>query len=98
MESISAGGKLSGATMDIEEALKDTDVILIVVPSFAHKPIFNKMVPHLEDGQHVIIIPGNYGGLRLKKMMTDLGIKKRSPYPKRSHCHTHVGLLLTTPS
>ena len=73
---ITAGGKLSGATMDIEEALKDTDVILIVVPSFAHKPIFKKMVSHLKDGQHVIIIPGNYGGLRLKKMMTDRGIKK----------------------
>ncbi len=73
---ITAGGKLSGATMDIEEALKDTDVILIVVPSFAHNPIFKKMVSHLEDGQHVIIIPGNYGGLRLMKMMTDLGIQK----------------------
>jgi len=73
---ISAGGKLSGATMEIEEALKDADVILIVVPSFAHTPIFKQMVPHLKNGQHVIIIPGNYGGLRLKKMMTDLGIKK----------------------
>ncbi len=73
---IIAGGKLRGATMDIEEALKDADVILIVVPSFAHQPIFKKMVSHLEDGQHVIIIPGNYGGLRLKKMMNDLGIKK----------------------
>ena len=73
---IRAGGKLRGATMDIEEAVRDTDVILVVVPSFAHNPIFKKMVSHLKDGQHVIIIPGNYGGLRLKKMMTDLGIKK----------------------
>ncbi len=73
---ITAGGKLSGATMDIEEALKNTDVILIVVPSFAHDPIFKKMVPHLKDGQHIIIMPGNYGGLRLKKLMTDFGIKK----------------------
>jgi opine dehydrogenase len=71
---IRAGGKIRGATMDIEEAVKDSDVILIVVPSFAHKPIFKKMVSHLKDGQHVMIIPGNYGGLRLKKMMTDLGI------------------------
>jgi opine dehydrogenase len=73
---ITAGGKLSGATMDIEEAVKDTDVILVIVPSFAHKPIFEKLVPHLKDGQHVIIIPGNYGGLRLKKMMSDRGIKQ----------------------
>ena len=73
---IRAGGKLRGATMDIEEAVKDTDVILVVVPSFAQKPIFKKMISYLKDSQHVIIIPGNYGGLRLKKMMTDLGIKK----------------------
>ncbi len=73
---ISAGGKISGATMDIGIALKDADVVLIVVPSFAHNPIFNKMVSHLKDGQHVIIMPGNYGGLRLKKLMTDLGIQK----------------------
>jgi opine dehydrogenase len=72
---ISVGGKISGATMDIEEAVKDTDVIIIVVPSFAHKPIFEKLVPNLMDGQHVIIVPGNYGGLRLKKMMSDRGIK-----------------------
>ena len=73
---IQAGGKLSGATMAIEEAVKDSNVILIVVPSFAHKPIFAKLVPHLVDGQHVIIVPGNYGGLRLKKMMSDRGIKR----------------------
>ena len=73
---ITAGGKLSGATMDIEKAVKDSDVILVIVPSFAHNPIFEKLVPNLQDGQHVIIVPGNYGGLRLKKMMTDLGVKK----------------------
>ena len=74
---ITAGGKLSGATMDIEKAVKDTDVILVIVPSFAHKPIFEKLVPNLKDGQHVIIVPGNYGGLRLKKMMSDRGIKQK---------------------
>ena len=73
---IQAGGKLSGATMAIDEAVKDAAVILIVVPSFAHEPIFAKLVPHLIDGQHVIIVPGNYGGLRLKKMMSDRGIKR----------------------
>jgi opine dehydrogenase len=44
------------------------------VPSFAHPPIFKKMIPHLRDGQHVIIVPGNYGGFLLKKMMLDAGV------------------------
>ncbi|MDM8555981.1 NAD/NADP octopine/nopaline dehydrogenase family protein [Desulfococcaceae bacterium HSG7] len=73
---ITTGGKLSGATMDIGEAVADADIILIVVPSFAHKPIFEKLIPHLRDGLHVIIIPGNYGGLLLKKMMADSGVSK----------------------
>ena len=70
---ISVGGNLRGVTMDIQEAVGDADVIYIVVPSFAHPPIFSKMIPHLEDGQHVIIVPGNYGGFLLKKMMADAG-------------------------
>lgn len=74
---IIAGGKLRGATMDIKEAIQDADVILIVVPSFAHKPIFEKLIPELKDGRHVIIVPGNYGGLLLKKMMFDNGVKRK---------------------
>jgi opine dehydrogenase len=74
---LTAGGGISGATMDIGEAVKDAHVILVVVPSFAHEPIFDRLVPHIKNGQHIIIIPGNYGGLRLKKMMSDRGVKKR---------------------
>ncbi len=95
---IKAGGKLSGATMAIEEAVQGTDVILIVVPSFAHKPIFEKLVPNLVDGQHVIIVPGNYGGLLLKKMMSERGIKRNItiseavslPYACRIHTYNTV--------
>lgn len=71
---ISVGGKLRAVTMDIKEALGDADVIFVVVPSFAHPPIFQKMIPLLKDGQHVVIVPGNYGGFLLRKMMADAGI------------------------
>ena len=71
---ISVGGKLRAVTMDIKQAVGDADVIFVVVPSFAHPPIFQKMIPHLQDGQHVIIVPGNYGGFLLKRMMTDAGV------------------------
>ena len=72
---VNIGGKLKDATVDIEMAV-GSDVIFVVVPSFAHRPIFEKLIPHLKDGQHVILIPGNYGGFLLKKMMSDIGIKK----------------------
>ena len=71
---IMIGGKLRGVTMDIKEAVDGADVIFIVVPSFAHPPIFRKMIPYLKDGQRVIIVPGNYGGFLLKKMMSDYDV------------------------
>lgn len=70
---ITAGGRLRHVTMDIKEALQEADIIFVVVPSFAHRPIFQKTIPQLKDAQHVIIVPGNYGGLLLKKMMADSG-------------------------
>lgn len=70
------GGKLAGVTMDIEEAMKGADYLLVVVPSFAHEPIFKKMIPHLKDGQNVVVVPGNFAGFRLKKMMKEAGIEK----------------------
>ena len=72
---ISVGGSLLDVTMDIKKTVTEADVIFIVVPSFAHPPIFEKMIPHLRDGQHVIIVPDNYGGFLLKKMMSDAGVK-----------------------
>jgi opine dehydrogenase len=66
---IQAGGALSGVTMDIQTAVSGADVIFVVVPSFAHRPIFEKMIPHLRDGQHIIIVPGNYGAYLLKKLL-----------------------------
>ena len=66
---IEAGGDLTDVTMDIRAAVAGADVIFVVVPSFAHRPIFEAMIPHLNDGQHVIIVPGNFGGFLLKKMM-----------------------------
>jgi len=73
---VKIGGKFRGATLDIETAVESANVIFVVVPSFAHRPILEKLIPHLKDGQHVILIPGNYGGFLLKKMMSDMGVKK----------------------
>lgn len=39
---INVGGKLLGATMNIAEAVKDANFILVVVPAFAHEPIFKR--------------------------------------------------------
>mgnify|MGYP000906023291 CR=1 FL=1 len=70
------GGPI-GATKDIADAMKGAAVLLVVVPSFAHEPIFKKMIPLLEDGQHILIVPGNFAAYRLKAMMDKFGCTKK---------------------
>jgi len=35
------------------------------------------MIPHLTDGQNIIVVPGNFSGLRIKKMMKEMGVEKK---------------------
>lgn len=71
---ITLEGRIKEVTMDIAEAIKDAVAVFIVVPAFAHEPIFKKMIPYLENGQHIVIMPGNYGCFKIRKMLNDMGI------------------------
>jgi opine dehydrogenase len=68
-------GNLHDVTMDIAEAVRGASIIMVVVPAFAHAPIFEKLIPYLEDGQHIVVMPGNFSAYRLKKMMAEAGCK-----------------------
>ncbi len=61
------------ATTDIEEAMNFGDLFVMVAPSFAQEPLFASMMPYLKDHQIILLMPGNYGGLVLKKMLKDHG-------------------------
>ncbi|MBF0529598.1 MAG: NAD/NADP octopine/nopaline dehydrogenase family protein [Deltaproteobacteria bacterium] len=64
-------------TMDVAEAVQGAGLIIICTPAIGHKPFFEKLIPALEDGQYVHIIPDNYGSLILRKMMREAGCKKK---------------------
>jgi len=51
-------GTLRLITSDMEEALRDAEVIMVVVPSSAHGDVAQRMAPFLKDGQTVILHPG----------------------------------------
>ena len=55
-------GELALATSDIELAIKDADIIMVVVPSSAHADIARMVAEHLKDGQLVILHPGRTCG------------------------------------
>ena len=63
--------KIHKATTDMEEAISDVKLIILPIPSFGQELFFNTMIPYLKDGQVVIIIPGNFGSLRLRKLLSE---------------------------
>lgn len=77
-----AGGKTGVAkitgkvTTDMKEAVEDVEIIMIVVPSFAHKAFIENLVSHLEDGQIVVFNPGNFASLEFAKILKEKGVDK----------------------
>jgi opine dehydrogenase len=56
-------GRVDLVTSDMEEALAESDVVMVVVPSTAHADIAADAAPHLRDGQIVVLNPGRTGGV-----------------------------------
>lgn len=55
-------GEIALVTSDMELALRDADVVMVVVPSSAHADIAKSAAPHLRDGQIVLLHPGRTCG------------------------------------
>lgn len=66
---------LNLATADIKEAINGIDIIMVVVPAYGHKDIAKKCVPHLEDGQIIVLNPGRTcGAIEFDKVLRDHGL------------------------
>ncbi|MDH5695657.1 MAG: NAD/NADP octopine/nopaline dehydrogenase family protein [Dehalococcoidia bacterium] len=63
-------------TTDFERAIKGVDYIMIAVPAIGHKHFFTSIMPHLEDGQTIVMWPGNYSALLFTNMLGERGIKR----------------------
>ncbi len=69
--------EISFATTNIEEAIKNRKLIMVVVPAFAHKDIAEKIAPFVEDGQIILLNPGRTGGvLEFFNIFKKMGVKK----------------------
>lgn len=64
--------KLKKCTADLKEALSEAHVIMVVVPSSAHREIAQACAPYLQDGQLVILHPGRTcGAIEFVKVLRD---------------------------
>ncbi len=67
-------GELALVTSDMEEALKEAQIVMVVVPSSAHADIARGAAAYLRDGQIVVLNPGRTGGaMEFVKMLSDRG-------------------------
>jgi opine dehydrogenase len=66
--------KFNIVTTDPEEAVKDTDLIMITVPAYAHEAFFNAITPHLREGQNILINTGYFASLRFAGMLKSRGV------------------------
>jgi len=59
-------------TQDIEEAMNNTDVILVVTPAFAHKSVAKLIAPYLTQDQIIILNPGRtFGAAEFKNAIEE---------------------------
>lgn len=69
-------GKFAMVTNSVAECVKGAKIIIVGTPSVAHEVFFRELIPALEDGQIIHIIPDNYGSLKLRRMMREAGCDK----------------------
>ncbi len=64
--------RLTLATGNMQEAVQDADMIMVVVPSSAHADIARTVAPFLKDGQHIVLHPGRTcGAIEFRKVLKD---------------------------
>ncbi|MBA1336223.1 MAG: hypothetical protein HPY66_2468 [Firmicutes bacterium] len=70
-------GRVEKATTDMKEAVSGADLILMAVPAFAHEFMMNEYLPHAEEGQIVVFLPGNYGDIRFYNLLKEKGMEDK---------------------
>lgn len=73
---IQGKGFLNIVTDNIERAVEDANVIMVVVPASAHRAVAKNVAPYLKDGQIIILNPGRTGGaLEFRNTIRETGVK-----------------------
>lgn len=65
--------RLHHVTTDIAETLAANDLVLVPVPSYAHKAFATACVPHLRPGHVIVLTPGNMGALAFAEAARAVG-------------------------
>ena len=100
--SIDGVAKLNLATTDIQQALKDAEVIFVITPAFGHKAMAEISAPFVQDGQIIVLMPGSGGSLEFINIFKQKKVKREItfaesctlPYGARLKGPGHVSVLI----
>jgi len=100
--SIDGVAKLNLATTDIQQAIKDAEVIFVITPAFGHKAMAEVCAPFVQDGQIIVLMPGSGGSLEFVNIFKQKKVKREVtfaesctlPYGARLKGPGHVSVLI----
>ncbi len=61
--------KIHGVTSDVKEALDASDLVLLIVPAYAHRAFAEACAPHLRAEHTVVLMPGTFGSLEWAQIL-----------------------------
>lgn len=68
--------RVHGVTTDFAEGLAKSELVLMPLPAYAHRPFAEACAPHLRSGQVVVITPGTLGSLEFARILREHGAPK----------------------
>jgi len=71
--------KLNMATTDVQQAIKDAEVLFVVTPAFGHRAMAETCAPFVQEGQIILLMPGSGGSLEFAKIFRQKKVKKEIP-------------------
>ncbi len=100
--SIDGTAKLNLATTDMQQAIKDAEVLFVVTPAFGHKAMAEACAPFVQDGQIIVLMPGSGGSLEFVKIFKQRKVKREItfaetctlPYGARLKSSGHVSVFI----
>ena len=97
--------KIKKATTNLADAIRGVEWINVVIPATGHELFFGELVRAVRPGQKVVVWAGDFGSLRLRKMLADAGKAKKTalietntlPYGTRLMGPAKIKLLVIAP-
>jgi opine dehydrogenase len=67
--------RIAAVTTDPAEALAWSETLVCSVPSYAHQPFVEQLLPHLKPGHLLALLPGNLGALAVAAALREAGVE-----------------------